>query len=106
MSLTDRLRAVVAPPRKPDVSGVESGFSRTSDAGVESGFSRTSMQAALGGEFRECDGHRSFVVACRRDPDAVHGRVRVGDLASQITAAQGSAPLVSVAAARAPFLFF
>jgi uncharacterized protein YprB with RNaseH-like and TPR domain len=76
---------------------------------VESGSSRIPLQnieQTLGGEFRESAGRRSFVVVRRFEADRPYGRGTVGELSDRLAAAQTSAPLVSVAAARAPFIFF
>jgi len=100
VNLADRLREVVRP-------NVASGFSRTLPA--ESGSSRIpheQLEQTLGGEYRECGGRRSFVIVRRFEPDRPYGRTTVGELADRLTAAHESAPLVSVAAARAPFVFF
>jgi uncharacterized protein YprB with RNaseH-like and TPR domain len=98
VNLADRLREVIRP------TPVASGFSRA-HTDVAPGFSRT-IEQTLGGEFRETAGRRSFVIVRRFESDRPYGRTTVGELADRLSAAQGSAPLVSVAAARAPFVFF
>lgn len=93
----DRLRAVmrapgpaVAPP-SPVASGVAGG----------------SIEDALGGAWRETPAGAFFLVERRFEPDQLHGRVRVGDLAARLRAAASQAPLVAGGApARPPFLFF
>jgi uncharacterized protein len=100
VNLADRLREVVR-------TNVGSGFSRTSPA--ESGSSRIPLQnleQTLGGEFRDVAGRRSFVILRRFEPDRPYGRSTVGELAERLAVAQESAPLVSEAGARAPFVFF
>jgi uncharacterized protein len=65
-----------------------------------------SIEQTLGGEFREVAGRRSFVVVRRFEADRPYGSCTIGDLSDRLTLAQASAPLVSVAAARPPFVFF
>ena len=64
------------------------------------------LSAALSGEWR--DG--CFVVDRRWDPDARHGRERIGELASRLDQASAEAPLFTggtgAAQARPPFVFF
>jgi hypothetical protein len=110
VNLADRLREVIRP------TPVASGLSRPA-ADAASGVSRTTesdsrriphqqLEQTLGGEFREIGGRRSFVIVRRFEPDRPYGRATVGELANRLSAARGSAPLVSVAAARPPFVFF
>lgn len=98
MNLADRLREVVGIGAVPPAGRGVSGFRRPSaDASIEH---------TLGGEFRESAGRRSFVVIRRFEADRPYGRGTVGQLSDRLMSAQASAPLVSVAAARAPFVFF
>ncbi len=94
--LAERLRgilhapgpAVAAPPAAPLPAGA-------------------SIEPALGGQWRETPAGACFVVERRFEPDAAHGRDRIGDLAARLDASAGEAPLVAGGApARPPFLFF
>src|SRR4051812_29538860 len=108
MNLADRLREVVRTNETTGSSATspaESGSSRIS-TDLEPGVSRPCVEQILGGEFREVAGRRSFVVVRRFDAERRHGRSAIGELADRLDSAHGSAPLVSVAAARAPFIFF
>jgi uncharacterized protein YprB with RNaseH-like and TPR domain len=109
VNLADRLREVIRPNVasgfSPTVTDVGSGFSQTSESG-SSRIPHQQLEQTLGGEFRESAGRRSFVIVRRFEADRPYGRTTVGELAARLSAAHGSAPLVSVAAARAPFVFF
>ena len=62
---------------------------------------------ALGGDWRECGGHRAFVVERRWAPEATYGRERVGDLAASLSEAMAAAPVLAAGApAAAPLVFF
>jgi uncharacterized protein YprB with RNaseH-like and TPR domain len=64
------------------------------------------LEQTLGGEWRSRDAARSFVVARRFEADAAYGRVRVGDLAVQLHAAQHGASLLATGQPQVPFVFF
>lgn len=126
--LRDRLRGVVrplgsAPPSAAPMGPVQEGTGGpdagagvvTVDATVappalsaprqarrESG----ALERVLGGAWREGDAARSFVVTRRFEADAIYGRVRVGDLATRLTAAQDGATLLTTGVPRVPFVFF
>jgi uncharacterized protein YprB with RNaseH-like and TPR domain len=107
VNLADRLREVVrvgaaSPNRPPEGAGL----SRPNEESGSSRIPHGQLEQALGGEFREFAGRRTFVIVRRVEPDRPYGRTTVGELADRLTAAHRSAPLVSVAAARAPFVFF
>src|SRR5581483_65004 len=100
------LREVVRVGASPVQPAGTTGFTRPL---AESGPSRIPLQnieQTLGGEFRESAGRRSFLIVRRFEPDRSYGRATIGELADRLTAAAASAPLISVAAARAPFVFF
>jgi uncharacterized protein len=96
-SLSDRIRAVVAPgserPRAPATTYVASGLSRTNPE----------LERALGGEW--CDD--CFVVERRFAATARHGHDTVGAMAERIDDASAHASWFAAgAAAQAPFVFF
>jgi uncharacterized protein len=99
--LRDRLRGIVRPlgSSGPQVAAAPSASVR----GVHEG---SSLEEILGGEWRSCDGARSFVVTRRFEAEAEYGRSRVGDFAARLQSAQGGAALLAAGAPRVPFLFF
>jgi uncharacterized protein YprB with RNaseH-like and TPR domain len=115
VSFIDRLRDVVGSavsrssmPPEGDLGEAKVPAS-TASAPPEPGGSRIprpDIEQILGGEFREAAGRRSFVVTRRYEPHTAYGRTSIGELADRLEGAHESAPLVSVEAARAPFVFF
>ena len=95
-SLADRIRGIVAP------SGVAQGLS-PAEAGLKAGATPGNLETVLGGAWRG----GCFVVERSWDPDARHGRERIGALAERLEGAADQAPLFSGGApARPPFVFF
>jgi len=72
-------------------------------AGLRTG---TTIEGVLGGEWRNREQARSFVVRRRFDPDAAYGRSRVGEFGSRLSEAQRGASLLANGAPRVPFMFF
>ena len=108
--LRDRLRDIVRPlgsggvPVGPAVPGLSPEPQGPGQApGVRIG---GSLERVLGGEWRSCEGARSFVVMRRFEADAPYGRVCVGDFAARLQAAQHGAALLSTGVPRVPFVFF
>jgi uncharacterized protein YprB with RNaseH-like and TPR domain len=99
-TLKDRLRGIVKPAASPDTT-VRLKPDPTSVVDVASGFSQ-----ALGGEWRETAGGRSFVVSQRFAPDHRHGRHRVAEFAQTLDSASPAAALVGRSSAAMPFVFF
>jgi uncharacterized protein YprB with RNaseH-like and TPR domain len=98
--LADRLRGIVSPRGAHTV--VPSG-----PAPARTAASAPDLERVLGGEWRNLDGCRSFVVERVIDAGAACGSTRVGDLARRHERAAAQAPVLSAGApARAPFLFF
>ena len=111
--LRDRLRGIVQPQGSAARAGsgpaVEPAPTAVAPA-VQSASVGTRRSAALervlGGEWRTRDGARSFVVARRFPADSPYGRLRVGDIAGQFTAAPQAASLIASGAPAVPFIFF
>ncbi|MQA28803.1 MAG: hypothetical protein GEU82_03045 [Luteitalea sp.] len=110
MNLAERLRAVVNHPgsrsgsaSQPSAADPHAGSVAVPPGGrPEAG----DLERVLGGEWRDAPHGRSFVVVHRYPANTFHGHAAIGDLASRLAGATAAAPLVSAAAARAPFLFF
>jgi uncharacterized protein len=110
-TLRDRLREIVSPRSgRSETSGlsnvapgVPSGVPPGITSGASAGGAPLHLERTLGGEWLdEC-----FVVECRVDPAARHGRALVGDFAARVNAAAEGARLIAPgAAARLPLLFF
>lgn len=91
--LTDRLRAVIGTPG--------AGAAGTHNPGVGGG-----VEIVLGGEWRDRDGARCFVVERRYDGSTAYGHDTVGAVADRLATAAGEAPLLTGGApARQPFIF-
>ncbi|MGC4082926.1 MAG: ribonuclease H-like domain-containing protein [Vicinamibacterales bacterium] len=64
------------------------------------------LERVLGGEWREHERGRSFVVTRRVDADAMYGTARVGDFAATLADAGHGASLLAAGVPRVPFVFF
>jgi uncharacterized protein len=110
VNLAERLRAVVRSQGAGAASPVAAADPRLSallDAAPATESVRfNALEQVLGGHWREAAHGRSFVVVRRFNPGVLHGSAAVGDIANCLSGATTSAPLVSVPAARAPFIFF
>jgi uncharacterized protein YprB with RNaseH-like and TPR domain len=113
MKLRDRLRGIVKPQgsaARAESQAPAEPAQATHDPSVQSAPAVTRRSAALelvlGGEWRARDGARSFVVARRFEADSPYGRLRVGDIAAQLSAAPRAASLLATGAPSVPFVFF
>jgi uncharacterized protein YprB with RNaseH-like and TPR domain len=64
------------------------------------------LEETLGGEWRDGEAGRSFVVTRRFAPEAPYGRSRVGAFSDTLTSAMPAMPLVGGPGANGPLVFF
>jgi uncharacterized protein YprB with RNaseH-like and TPR domain len=110
-TLRERLRGIVRMPATSSATNrsaaIPNAHSTPIDSVASSPASRlANIPGVLGGEWRESDGARSFVVRRRFDSDSSYGRHRVCEFADAMRHAAVSAPLLGPAGAQAPFVFF
>lgn len=106
VTLRNRLRGIVAPPRRgvqdPTAVAPASAEQLPAAACQET----RGLVETLGGDWRTHDAARSFVVTRKVSAETRHGRARVGELAAALSSAQTGAALLAGGTPRAPFFFF
>jgi uncharacterized protein len=99
--LADRIRGIVAPHsaatgRDPEAGPASPAVPAEPDH----------LETTLGGEWKDADGGRCFVVETRVPAATMHGRARVGEIRDRLEETARDAPMIAGGApARSPFLF-
>lgn len=110
-TLRDRLRQVVNGGHPPASSDAPSGTAQSAQpqAAPNAAMKRDrgpELTTILGGEWRDDEHGRSFVVRRCYGADETYGAYTVGQLAATLHASQSAVPLLGGAQASGPFVFF